>query len=978
MATFGKTSNGASNSTSSVDKIFVSSATPTSSGTVTGGSARVWLSSAGSTSSKFLIYADSSGSPGALLATSDQVTVSNTSEAQVDYTFSGGQQISITRNTTYWIGIVWQDPGTPSVTVSRDGTANMRKEQTLTYPTMPDPFGTPSATNTGPIDAFVTYTENKIATVSDNFDDNSLNTSIWSEWTAGDLSETSQTLRMTSTTSASYKGGDVLGAYDLSGSSVHVEVVNALSSSLTDAGTYLQIVLDGSNYLTMYKFGNNLIANKDVAGTITSVATTTYNSSTHRWWRIRESSGTIYYDYSSDGSSWSNLGTTTVSWTYTGGVYPSLFIGTDSANGSTETAIFDNFNVTPSGTTVSTSDSISFTDQLGPIYSDQITVRDRSDTLLTSNINVNDSVTISESIGRLLTSFINVSDSITVSENVNVSIGASSNLSVNVFDSITISESIGRRLDCNVSKSENITISENVQVNKYSTVFTWKGISWTRRDYGGGPQYNNNWEAGNVIGPDSNDYMTLRISNPTGTSPIAAEFDSNVSFGYGYYMMVLGSRVDNLPYSAVWGGMFTYDSGVPIYFNEIDVNETSSWGEPNPPVTSHNYYYNNGGVAAEHDDPYTTTSDAVTTHTLKWTPGRLEFNSYVGTGTGGTLLKNTVATANIPTPASEVLIFNAWVFDGGSDDETVTPQTDIVIRDFSFASVVEKSDNITVSENVKVVLESNVNKSDSITVSESIGRELNSFVNKSDSITVSESIGRLLESYVNKSDSVTTSENTQVLLESNINKSDSITITESVQHFVTPLFVNVNDSITVTDSPTVSLPTPGAYSVVIAENIAVSESVGMALTPLYVNVNDNVAITESLSELMTSFVNKSDSITITESIGRLTESYVNKSDNITITESIGRREDSYISTSDSITVTENVNIVKTTLALSVSDSISVIDSPSVYVQQLTTATPHEITAYLSTKTLTAKLSVANPTVHLAQNIITVKLTNPEA
>lgn len=165
MPTFGKTDNGAGSSASSLDKMFVSSATPASNGTVTGGSARVWLSSSGSGPSKFVIYADSAGSPGALLAVSDEVVITNTSEQQIDYTFSGGNQIAIVNGTPYWIGVVWQDPGTPSFTVSRDSTASQRKEQVLTYPTMPDPFGTPSATNSGPIDAFVTYTEG-VAAVS--------------------------------------------------------------------------------------------------------------------------------------------------------------------------------------------------------------------------------------------------------------------------------------------------------------------------------------------------------------------------------------------------------------------------------------------------------------------------------------------------------------------------------------------------------------------------------------------------------------------------------------------------------------------------------------------------------------------------------------------------------------------------------------------------------------------------------------------
>lgn len=159
MATFGKLDDGAGASASSLDKMYVSSASPSTNGTVTSGSARTWLSATGSTNVKFVIYADSAGEPGALLAQSDVLVVSNTSEQQNNFTFSGGNQISVTSGTPYWIGVAWQDPGTPSLNVSRDSTATSRREQNYTYPTLPDPFGTPSASNSGPIDAFVTYTE---------------------------------------------------------------------------------------------------------------------------------------------------------------------------------------------------------------------------------------------------------------------------------------------------------------------------------------------------------------------------------------------------------------------------------------------------------------------------------------------------------------------------------------------------------------------------------------------------------------------------------------------------------------------------------------------------------------------------------------------------------------------------------------------------------------------------------------------------
>lgn len=158
MAVFGKITDGASNSASSADRMFVSTATPASSGTATSVTVRCWIT-AGTGVGRGVIYANSAGAPGALLATSDELTISNTAEAENVFTLSGANQIAIVSGTPYWIGWAWDDPGVASMTTSRDATASGRQEQVFTYPTMPNPFGTAAAINTGPIDAYVTYTE---------------------------------------------------------------------------------------------------------------------------------------------------------------------------------------------------------------------------------------------------------------------------------------------------------------------------------------------------------------------------------------------------------------------------------------------------------------------------------------------------------------------------------------------------------------------------------------------------------------------------------------------------------------------------------------------------------------------------------------------------------------------------------------------------------------------------------------------------
>jgi hypothetical protein len=156
---FGKETDGASSSASSTVKMAASKFTSTGDGVLKSGHARLWLSATGSADAKLSVYADSSGAPGAQLAESDVLAITNTTEAVKDFTFSGAEQIDIVDGTDYWLAAAWNDPGTPSMNISRDGTASARQEvQGFTWPTLPDPYGTPTA-QSGPMDIWVTVEE---------------------------------------------------------------------------------------------------------------------------------------------------------------------------------------------------------------------------------------------------------------------------------------------------------------------------------------------------------------------------------------------------------------------------------------------------------------------------------------------------------------------------------------------------------------------------------------------------------------------------------------------------------------------------------------------------------------------------------------------------------------------------------------------------------------------------------------------------
>lgn len=159
MATFGQTGDGPNTSTSSADANLANrsseaNSSPASNGTLVSVQARVWLSATGSSVAHAAIW-NSSGVP---LAIGDEITITNTTEQELTFPFSGANLISLTGGTGYTYGIMWKDPGTPSVTWSRQTTASTSFKNNVAYSTgtAQNPLG--SGTVSGPVDMYVIYT----------------------------------------------------------------------------------------------------------------------------------------------------------------------------------------------------------------------------------------------------------------------------------------------------------------------------------------------------------------------------------------------------------------------------------------------------------------------------------------------------------------------------------------------------------------------------------------------------------------------------------------------------------------------------------------------------------------------------------------------------------------------------------------------------------------------------------------------------
>lgn len=185
----------------------------------------------------------------------------------------------------------------------------------------------------------------KFDTLFDNFNDNSISGAKWTSY--GSTSETNQRLELTApASSTAYSGLVSATTYDLTASFIKLKVVNAGNQSLTTFEFYpLQAYLNGSNSLFWYINSGTIKAFKKVAGVTTQLATATYSSSTHAYLRIREASGTTYFDYSADGSSWTNFTSLANPFTLTSLTYEAS-AGKYTVVATATTAIIDDFNVT--------------------------------------------------------------------------------------------------------------------------------------------------------------------------------------------------------------------------------------------------------------------------------------------------------------------------------------------------------------------------------------------------------------------------------------------------------------------------------------------------------------------------------------------------------------------------------------------------------------------------------------------------------
>jgi hypothetical protein len=144
----------------------------------------------------------------------------------------------------------------------------------------------------------------KAHTLSDNFSDNMTDTARWS--VDNDAREVNQRVeaRPPANMNDGYAGYQSKVSYDLTGSSVKLEVLQTLT--VQSGVTYLRAGYSGDS-VRLLAVNGKLLCSQILGDVTTTLAIVPYDPVNHRWWQLREFGGTTFWEVSSDGQNWTTL-----------------------------------------------------------------------------------------------------------------------------------------------------------------------------------------------------------------------------------------------------------------------------------------------------------------------------------------------------------------------------------------------------------------------------------------------------------------------------------------------------------------------------------------------------------------------------------------------------------------------------------------------------------------------------------------------
>lgn len=130
----------------------------------------------------------------------------------------------------------------------------------------------------------------------------------WYNWGGASFTSSGLGFKATSGTAATNTGVNTVSYYDLTGSFCSVRLNSAGNQSIASWEVFsCTLIKDANNSVSVRVTDGIIQARTVIAGTAANHAGVTYSATTHAWVRIREASGTMYWDFSANGTSWTNL-----------------------------------------------------------------------------------------------------------------------------------------------------------------------------------------------------------------------------------------------------------------------------------------------------------------------------------------------------------------------------------------------------------------------------------------------------------------------------------------------------------------------------------------------------------------------------------------------------------------------------------------------------------------------------------------------
>src|SRR5687767_9213106 len=217
-------------------------------------------------------------------------------------TTSGGTSVTIT-GTGFLTGATVTLGGTAATNVTVVSSTSITATTPAHAAGTVDVVVTNTDSQSGTLTNGFTYSAGETVILSDDFNDNSLDTT---KWVANDVfsgftntnvavAETSQRLEigplLQNVSGSSYNGIRTVNSFNFSGAYTYVELVQAAASN-TAADAMFTVGNDVNAYYRMYVEGGTLFGQRKIGATKTTLFSTTYDSVNHRFLRIRHVSAT--------------------------------------------------------------------------------------------------------------------------------------------------------------------------------------------------------------------------------------------------------------------------------------------------------------------------------------------------------------------------------------------------------------------------------------------------------------------------------------------------------------------------------------------------------------------------------------------------------------------------------------------------------------------------------------------------------------